>query len=84
MVDSCICRSHTFILALILHAQHTSSSQDEANLVIHAFSRYDEWKRLAARRRRSLQTVVIECGVGEMLIKHMSEFMDSGKWYNER
>ncbi|KAH7726394.1 mitochondrial chaperone BCS1 [Aphelenchoides avenae] len=44
-----------------------------------------EWRRFGnARRKRPLDSVILDTGVSESIVKDVTEFLGSGKWYAER
>ena len=77
-------RDRTLFLELLAEAQNMALKMQEGKTVIYT-SWGPEWRPFGQpRRRRSLDSVVLDVGIKERLVTDVREFLSSGKWYAER
>ena len=69
---------------LLNEAQSRALKQQEGKTVIFT-SFGPEWRPFGLpRRKRTLQSVILDEGVKETMLKDLKNFLNSGSWYNDR
>ncbi|KAK7446314.1 hypothetical protein VKT23_014520 [Stygiomarasmius scandens] len=81
---SILTRDHRLLKQLLQEARRSYISAQENNLSIWTADTYNDWSRTASRPKRSLNSIVLDPGVKDMLLDDARDFLASKKWYNER
>ncbi|ORX93261.1 hypothetical protein K493DRAFT_223675 [Basidiobolus meristosporus CBS 931.73] len=77
-------RDRDVFAELLAEAQKSALSRQEGKTVIYT-SWGPEWRPFGnPRKRRTLSSVVLDTGIKERIVKDVKEFINNGKWYNER
>lgn len=77
-------RRPEFFVAVLSEAQSMLAKQEQGKLIIYT-SWAAEWRPFGnPRRKRTLDSVVLETGIKESLVSDVREFLDSGQWYQDR
>lgn len=70
---------------LILEAREKWMSARDDKIDIYASERYgNEWSHVASRPKRSLNSIVLDEGIKELLLDDARDFMKSKQWYADR
>lgn len=76
---------NTSIFTMLLSDAYEQSSKLEENKTIIFTNWGSEWKPFGQpRKKRSIDSVILDNGVAERLIDDVSEWMASSAWYSER
>jgi chaperone BCS1 len=75
--------SHHTLDLLVVEAKKNYVQAQEKNVALR-LPTDNYWRFAAFRARRSLDTLVLEDGVAEQVLKDAQEFMDSRPWYEAR
>ncbi|CAG8513884.1 4231_t:CDS:2 [Scutellospora calospora] len=79
-----ISRDRNIFTNLLHEAQELALAQQEGKTVIYT-SWGPEWRPFGLpRKRRSLDSVILDKGVKERIVKDVKDFINNGNWYNER
>jgi len=58
--------------------------QNEGKTILYT-AMGSEWKQFGApRKRRPLESVVLDQGVGKRIVNDIQEFIDNPSWYSQR
>jgi chaperone BCS1 len=58
--------------------------QNEGKTILYT-AMGSEWKQFGApRKRRPIESVVLDQGVGKRIVKDIQEFIDNPSWYSQR
>lgn len=77
-------RRPDFFVQVLREAQSMLAKQEQGKLLIYT-SWAAEWRPFGnPRRKRTLDSVILEAGVRETLVADVREFLDSGQWYQDR
>ncbi|OBZ88790.1 Mitochondrial chaperone BCS1 [Choanephora cucurbitarum] len=74
-----------YVFQELLHeAQEMALKKQEGKTVLYT-SYGPEWRPFGTpRRRRMLESVILDQGIQERVVKDVKAFINNGKWYNER
>ncbi|CAG8647507.1 BCS1 N terminal-domain-containing protein [Gigaspora rosea] len=79
-----ISRDRHIFTDLLREAQELALAQQEGKTVIYT-SWGPEWRPFGLpRKRRSLDSVILDQGIKERIVKDVKDFINNGNWYNER
>ncbi|CAG8661404.1 16754_t:CDS:2, partial [Cetraspora pellucida] len=79
-----ISRDRHIFTDLLREAQELALAQQEGKTMIYT-SWGPEWRPFGLpRKRRSLDSVILDQGVKERIVKDVKDFINNGNWYNER
>ena len=77
-------RSRSVLHGLLLEAKEAALRRAQDKTIIYTSSGID-WRQFGLpRKKRPLQSVVLDAGVGERLLADFTEFLSSQPWYIER
>ncbi|GBC09962.1 hypothetical protein RclHR1_09230009 [Rhizophagus clarus] len=69
---------------LLQESKNLALEQQEGKTVIYT-SWGSEWRQFGLpRKRRLLNSVILDKGIKERILQDVKEFINNGKWYNER
>ena len=70
---------------LFLEAHRLAQQSMERNTIVYTAARSMMWEQFGEpRRKRPIDSVILDRGVKERIIADVREFLASGKWYYER
>lgn len=76
---------NTSIFSMLLSDAYEQSSKLEENKTIIFTNWGSEWKPFGQpRKKRSIDSVILDSGVAERLVDDVSEWMASSAWYSDR
>ncbi|KAJ3074401.1 hypothetical protein HDU99_001740, partial [Rhizoclosmatium hyalinum] len=79
-----LARDKGLLLQILDEAKTAALAEEEGKTVIYT-SYGPEWRPFGApRRRRAIESVVLDEGVSEFLVKDVKAFLANGMWYHER
>ena len=81
---SLLTRSHAVLNWLLLEAKRAYEADQQHRVTIYIADQYNNWHRTGTRPKRSLNSIILEPGIKEMLLRDAREFMASESWYAER
>jgi chaperone BCS1 len=77
-------RDRDVFTALLKEAQQMAIAKQEGKTVIYT-SYGPEWRPFGMpRKRRMLDSVILDNGIKERIVDDVQAFIGSGKWYNDR
>ncbi|KAJ3072757.1 hypothetical protein HDU98_002972 [Podochytrium sp. JEL0797] len=77
-------RDKGLLLRILEEAKAAALAEEEGKTVIYT-SYGPEWRPFGApRRRREIESVVLDEGVAERIVKDVESFLGNGSWYHER
>ncbi|KAH9967184.1 P-loop containing nucleoside triphosphate hydrolase protein [Russula dissimulans] len=80
-------RDRSILDSLILEARQKwmSSRNDKIDIFASASESFNcEWRRVASRPKRPLNSIVLDEGVQELILEDARDFLKSKQWYAER
>lgn len=78
------CDQETYGLISLLAARALALQQEEGKTVMYT-AVGSEWRTFGyPRRRRPLDSVVLQQGLADRIVKDIREFIDNPKWYIDR
>lgn len=77
-------RGYWLCLIFPLSARELALQQEEGKTVMYT-AMGSEWRPFGyPRRRRPLNSVVLEQGLADRIVRDIREFIDNPKWYTDR
>ncbi|KAE9397179.1 P-loop containing nucleoside triphosphate hydrolase protein [Gymnopus androsaceus JB14] len=81
---SIMSRNPLILKDLIQEARMEYISSQDNRLSIYASDINNNWRRVGTRPKRSLQSIVLDPGMKELLLEDANDFLTSREWYSER
>jgi chaperone BCS1 len=81
---SILTRSHSFLNDILLEAKREYMTAKEDLISIYVQDPRNDWKQICSRPKRSLNSIVLDPGVKELLIEDAKDFLASKSWYSDR
>jgi len=69
---------------LLAEAKECWKRAREEQTSIYVPDQWDNWRLIASRPRRLLDSIILDSGVKEDALHDARDFLDSKKWYSER
>ncbi|KAJ3011876.1 UNVERIFIED_CONTAM: hypothetical protein HDU68_001481 [Siphonaria sp. JEL0065] len=77
-------RDKPVLLQILEDAKQAALSEEDGKTVIYS-SYGPEWRPFGApRRRRAIDSVVLDDGISDSLVNDVQAFLENGEWYHER
>lgn len=77
--------SHRHVFESLFKEAHDIAAQSQEGKTVIYHSRGIEWKPFGnPRRKRPLESVILDAGVKEAIVADVKEFLSSSKWYYDR
>ncbi|TPX71176.1 hypothetical protein SpCBS45565_g01370 [Spizellomyces sp. 'palustris'] len=77
-------RNRKVLESLVRESQKLFIEKDRCRTVIYAADQYGNWRRIRSRPIRHLSTIVLDEGIKELVLKDVTEFLASERWYADR
>ncbi|KAI9349685.1 P-loop containing nucleoside triphosphate hydrolase protein [Obelidium mucronatum] len=84
VVVTALARDKGVLLDILEDAKNAALAEEEGKTVVYT-SYGPEWRPFGApRRRRAIESVVLDDGLSDHLVKDVQAFLENGSWYHER
>ncbi|KAG6852448.1 hypothetical protein C0991_011883 [Blastosporella zonata] len=81
---SILTRDHNILTDLLQEARRLYMADQEHSMCIYVSDNENNWNHVACRARRSLNSIVLDPGVKDVLLEDARDFLQSKSWYAER
>ncbi|KAJ7596071.1 P-loop containing nucleoside triphosphate hydrolase protein [Mycena floridula] len=81
---SILTRDTKFLTELLKEARDEYLAAQEHNMCVYVSNSQNDWRHVATRPKRALDSVVLDPGIKEMVIEDAQDFLESKSWYSER
>ena len=82
--DRILARNHKIVNQLLLDAKNVWKATKEELISIYSSNNKNEWRLIASRPKRPLNSIVLDVGIKERILDDARDFLNSKKWYGER
>lgn len=76
--------SKKILSQILLEAKADYLASQEDTISIYSYDMHTRWRKLADRPRRSLNSIILDPGMKDMLISDAKDFLSSKTWYAAR
>ncbi|EGO22468.1 hypothetical protein SERLADRAFT_473328 [Serpula lacrymans var. lacrymans S7.9] len=77
-------RSNEFLNDILRDAKRQYMAAQENNISIYVSDTSNSWRHVASRPKRSLQSIILDPGLKDLLIGDARDFLESKEWYADR
>ncbi|KAG6837401.1 hypothetical protein H0H93_010019 [Arthromyces matolae] len=81
---SILTRNHNVLIELLQEARRLYMAGQEHSMCIYVSDSSNNWNHVACRAKRSLNSIVLDPGVKDILLEDARDFLDNKSWYAER
>ncbi|KAK0199841.1 hypothetical protein DFS33DRAFT_1365358 [Desarmillaria ectypa] len=81
---SLLTRSHNLLIGLLQEARNEYMAAQEHKMCVWVSDVNNSWKHVGCRTKRSMNSIILEPGVKDLLMEDARDFLDSKDWYAER
>ncbi|KAI0923399.1 hypothetical protein AcV5_008961 [Taiwanofungus camphoratus] len=81
---SILCRDNAILDELLVDAKKIYKAAQEHLISVYMSDLSGNWKHIASRPKRPLNSIILEPGMKEMLLNDAREFLQSKNWYSQR
>ncbi|KAJ7621197.1 P-loop containing nucleoside triphosphate hydrolase protein [Roridomyces roridus] len=81
---SIMTRDHGILNSLLQEARRDYILAQEHKMCVYVSDTSNNWRHVACREKRSMQSIILDPGVKDVLIEDAKDFLRSKEWYAER
>ncbi|KAJ7489380.1 P-loop containing nucleoside triphosphate hydrolase protein [Mycena latifolia] len=81
---SIMTRDHGILAALLQEARRDYIAAQEHKMCVYVSDTSNNWRHVACREKRSMQSIILDPGVKDILVDDARDFLLSKDWYAER
>ncbi|PBK88980.1 P-loop containing nucleoside triphosphate hydrolase protein [Armillaria gallica] len=81
---SLLTRSHSLLIGLLQEARNEYMAAQEHKMCVWVSDVNNSWRHVGCRAKRSMNSIILEPGVKDLLLEDARDFLDSKNWYAER
>ncbi|KAF9016332.1 P-loop containing nucleoside triphosphate hydrolase protein [Hymenopellis radicata] len=81
---SILARHHSILLGLLQEARKAYIDAQEHSVTVFASDSSNNWRTVSNRAKRSLDSIILDPGMKELLLEDAQDFLKSKDWYCER
>ncbi|PBK71451.1 P-loop containing nucleoside triphosphate hydrolase protein [Armillaria solidipes] len=82
---SLLTRSHSLLIGLLQEARNEYMAAQEHKMCVWVSDAVNNsWRHVGCRAKRSMNSIILEPGVKDLLLEDARDFLDSKNWYAER
>ncbi|EMD39392.1 hypothetical protein CERSUDRAFT_82115 [Gelatoporia subvermispora B] len=81
---SFLTRDHDVLNKFLLECRRTYMEAEEGLISIYTASTSNDWKHMASRPKRPMNSIILDPGVKDLLLDDARDFLNSKSWYSER
>ncbi|KAK0186554.1 P-loop containing nucleoside triphosphate hydrolase protein [Armillaria mellea] len=81
---SLLTRSHSVLIGLLQEARKEYMAAQEHKMCVWVSDVNNSWRHVGCRAKRSMNSIILEPGVKDLLLEDARDFLDSKNWYAER
>ncbi|KAJ7217406.1 P-loop containing nucleoside triphosphate hydrolase protein [Mycena haematopus] len=81
---SILTRDHSVLVSLLQEARRDYLSAQQHKMCVYVSDTSNNWCHRACREKRSMNSIILDPGVKDILIEDAKDFLSSKEWYAER
>ncbi|KAJ6551421.1 P-loop containing nucleoside triphosphate hydrolase protein [Mycena capillaripes] len=81
---SIMTRDHTILASLLQEARRNYLAAQEHKMCVYVSDTSNNWRHVACREKRSMNSIILDPGVKDILVDDAKDFLLSKEWYAER
>ncbi|KIY69428.1 P-loop containing nucleoside triphosphate hydrolase protein [Cylindrobasidium torrendii FP15055 ss-10] len=81
---SIVARNRSVLFDLLNEARKAYVAAQEKSTSIYVADTSNSWRRVSERSKRSLESIILEPGIKDLLVHDAKDFLGSKEWYHER
>ncbi|KAK7050467.1 mitochondrial chaperone BCS1 [Favolaschia claudopus] len=81
---SIMTRDHSILVSLLQEARKDYLAAQEHKMCVYVSDTSNNWRQVAYRDKRSMNSIILDPGVKEVLVEDANDFLQSKQWYAER
>ncbi|KAG0709438.1 P-loop containing nucleoside triphosphate hydrolase protein [Suillus ampliporus] len=81
---SIITRNHDILNAILKEAKNAYQVVQGSAITVYVSDSMNCWRELARRKKRPLDSIILEPGIQELVVEDAKDFLASKEWYAER
>ncbi|OCH89263.1 P-loop containing nucleoside triphosphate hydrolase protein, partial [Obba rivulosa] len=81
---SFLTRDHDILNKFLLECRKTYMEAEEGLISIYTASTSNEWRHMASRPKRPMNSIILDPGVKDLLLDDARDFLNSKSWYADR
>jgi chaperone BCS1 len=76
--------NHRILNEILLEAKKTYQAAQENMISVYVADMNNSWRHIASRAKRSMNSIVLDPGIKDLLIDDANDFLQSKPWYAAR
>ncbi|KAJ6447907.1 P-loop containing nucleoside triphosphate hydrolase protein [Mycena vitilis] len=81
---SIMTRDHSILSSLLQEARRNYLAAQEHKMCVYVSDTSNNWRHVACREKRSMNSIILDPGVKDVLVDDAKDFLQSKQWYAER
>ncbi|KAK0444217.1 uncharacterized protein EV420DRAFT_1574822 [Desarmillaria tabescens] len=81
---SLMTRNHSLLIGLLQEARNDYMAAQEHKMCVWVSDVNNSWRHVGCRAKRSMNSIILEPGVKDLLLEDARDFLESKNWYAER
>ncbi|KAG2125305.1 hypothetical protein DEU56DRAFT_974111 [Suillus clintonianus] len=81
---SILTRNHDILNAILQDAKNAYQDAQSSSITVYVSDSSNSWRELATRRKRPLDSIILDPGIRELVVEDAQDFLASKRWYAER
>ncbi|KAF7369071.1 Mitochondrial chaperone BCS1 [Mycena venus] len=81
---SIMTRDHSILVSLLQEARRDYLAAQEHKMCVYVSDTSNNWRHVACREKRSMNSIILDPGMKDVLIDDAKDFLASKEWYAER
>ncbi|KAF8880502.1 BCS1 N terminal-domain-containing protein [Infundibulicybe gibba] len=81
---SILSRDHTVLTDLLREARRDFMASQQHSMCVYTSDVNNSWRHVACRAKRSMNSIVLDPGIKDLLLDDAKDFLRSKSWYSER
>lgn len=81
---SILARNHDILSTILQDAKKAYQDAQGSSITIYVSDSTNCWRELATRRKRPLDSIILDPGIRELIVDDAEDFLASKRWYAER
>ncbi|KAG2137620.1 P-loop containing nucleoside triphosphate hydrolase protein [Suillus bovinus] len=77
-------RNHNILNDILQEAKKAYLDAQGSSITVYVSDSTNCWRELATRRKRPLDSIILDPGIRELVVEDAQDFLDSKRWYAER
>ncbi|KAG1774116.1 P-loop containing nucleoside triphosphate hydrolase protein [Suillus placidus] len=81
---SILTRNHDILNTILQDAKKAYQDAQGSSITVYVSDSMNCWRELATRRKRPLDSIILDPGIQELVVEDAQDFLASKEWYAER